>query len=196
MKFLNASEIEKENYKLLSGAIVPRPIALVTTLQENGKVNAAPFSYFSIVSAKPPLLSISVRYDTKDQKDTSRNIFRNKEFVVHIISEDFMEQANKTSRSMSSDESELEYAALNTITSTIVKTPGIKEAKIRMECVYETHLKFETTDLIIGRVVGFHVDEEVYHDGKIDFDKLKPVSRLPGSKYALLGKIIDMPKEK
>ena len=195
MIYLSASEVEKENYKLLSGAISPRPIALITTLQENKEVNAAPFSYFNVVSAKPPLLSVSVRYDTEQQKDTSRNIFREKEFVVHIISEDYLEKAHKTSITLSNKESELTYARLHTIPSKDIKTPGIKESKIRLECVYETHIHFETTDLIIGRVVGYHIDEEVFDNGKIDFVKLNPVSRLPGSNYGLLGEIIHFEKE-
>jgi len=196
MKFLSVSDVEKENYKILSGSILPRPIAWITTIQENGKVNAAPFSYFNIVSAQPPLLSVSVRYDGDNQKDTSRNIFREKEFVVHIISEDAMMKANKTSKPMDKNESELAYAGLESVESVNVKTPGLKIAKVRLECVYETHMKFETTDLIIGRVVGYHVDDEVFDNGKIRLDKLKPVSRLSGSRYGLVGDIIHVPKEK
>ena len=196
MKFLCVSDVEKENYKILSGSILPRPIAWITTVQENGKVNAAPFSYFNIVSAQPPLLSVSVRYDTDDQKDTSRNIFREKEFVVHIISEDAMMKANKTSKSMGKNESELSYAGLESVESVNVNTPGLKIAKVRLECVYETHMKFETTDLIIGRVVGYHIDDEVFDNGKIRLDKLKPVSRLSGSRYGLIGDIVHVQKEK
>jgi flavin reductase (DIM6/NTAB) family NADH-FMN oxidoreductase RutF len=196
MAFMKASTVEKENYKLLSGSISPRPIALITTLQENKKVNVAPFSYFNIVSAKPSLLSVSIRYDTDVQKDTSRNIFRDKEFVVHIISESFMMDANKTSKSLKPDESELSISNLHTVPSVLVKPPGIKEAKIRLECVYETHLAFENTDLIIGRVVGFHIDDDLLQNGKIDVLKLNPVARLAGSRYTTLGKIIHVPKEK
>ena len=195
MKFFSVSDVEKENYKILSGSIVPRPIAWITTLQENKVVNAAPFSYFNIVSAQPPLLSVSVRYDTRDQKDTSRNIFREKEFVVHIISEEAMMKANKTSKRLGRDESELLYAELESVESVNVKTPGLKIAKIRFECVYETHIHFETTDLIIGRIVGYHIDEEVFDNGKILLEKLKPVSRLSGSRYGLIGEIIYIPKE-
>jgi flavin reductase (DIM6/NTAB) family NADH-FMN oxidoreductase RutF len=80
---LHANDLTtKENKKLLSGSIAPRPIALISTLQENNKLNMAPFSYFNIVSGEPPMISVSVRYDTNDQKDTSLNIFRNKEFGI------------------------------------------------------------------------------------------------------------------
>lgn len=195
MKFISVSEVEKDNYKLLSGSILPRPIALISSLQENGKINVAPFSYFNIVSSNPPLLSVSVRYDTNNQKDTSKNIFRDKEFVVHIISHEFLQKANKTSIPLSDTQSELEYAGLSSVPSKIVKVPGIKEAKIRLECVYENHMSFSSTDLIIGRVVGYWVDEEIFDKGKIDFEKLNPVSRLSGSRYALIGDVIAMKKE-
>jgi flavin reductase (DIM6/NTAB) family NADH-FMN oxidoreductase RutF len=82
------------------------------------------------------------------------------------------------------------------VPSVLVKPPGIKEAKIRLECVYETHLAFENTDLIIGRVVGFHIDDDLLQNGKIDVLKLNPVARLAGSRYTTLGKIIHVPKEK
>lgn len=196
MKFFSISEVEKDNYKLLSGSILPRPIALVSTLQENGKVNVAPFSYFNIVSSSPPLMSISVRYDTEKQKDTSRNIFRDKEFVVHIISKEFLDKANKTSIPLDKDESEAEYAGFTKIPSKMVRVPGLKESKIRLECVYETHMNFESTDLVIGRVVGYWIEEDIFHDGKIDFEKLNPVSRLSGSRYGMIGEVVHMKKEK
>lgn len=189
---------EKENAKLLSGSILPRPIALVSTLQENQKINMAPFSYFNIVSANPPMISISVRRDQEVQKDTSRNIIRNKEFVVHIISPEFLEQANKTATILGRDESEVEYANLTPVKSEQIATPGIAESKVRMECEYVTHVEFEHTDLIIGTVKMYHVDEQVYDQGKIKLDVLNPVSRLSGSRYSLVGTIIpmDKPKEK
>lgn len=179
------------NRKLLSGSVIPRPIALISTLQENGKVNMAPFSWFNMISGNPPMVSVSVRYDTDIQKDTSRNIIREKEFVVHIISVDFLEKANKTSVSLSREESEVEYANLTLIDSSSIKTPGIKEAKVRLECELVTHLELDSTDLIIGKVKTFQIDEEIYDNGKILLEKLNPVSRLSGKRYGLIGDIIE-----
>ena len=183
---------ERENKKLLSGTILPRPIALVSTMQENGKINMAPFSYFNIVSAKPPLVSISVRYDGGNQKDTSRNILREKEFVVHIITPDYMEKANETATPLDKDESEVEYAGLTPLESTSINTFGIKESKVRMECKYVTHVPFEETDLIIGEVITFHIDESIYEEGKINTRQLNPISRLSGARFSLIGDIIAM----
>lgn len=183
---------DNEARKLLSGSVAPRPIAFITTLQDNGKVNAAPFSWFNMVSGTPPLVSVSIRYDSETQKDTSRNIIKNKEFVVHIISEDYLEKANATSISLSRLESELEYVGLTEVKSTSIKTPGIKEAKVRFECEYVTHIELESTDLIIGKIVTFHIDDTVYMDGKINIKALNPVLRLPGKRYSLVGKIIEI----
>ena len=186
----------QESRKLLSGSILPRPIALISTLQDNNKINVAPFSYFTIVSAEPPMISVSVRYDTDTQKDTSRNILRNKEFVVHIISPNYLEQANETSASLSREESELELAGLTAVESTSIKTPGILEAKVRFECEYVTHVPFEKNDLIIGRVKTFHIDEQIYDNGKILIEELNPVSRLSGARYGLIGDIISLETKK
>ena len=178
--------------KLLSGSVVPRPIALITSLQANGKTNMAPFSWFNIVSGSPPLLSVSIRYDDDKQKDTSRNILREKEFVVHIISYDFLEKADKTSINLGPNESELNYAHFELIESSLIKTPGVKEAKIRMECQYIHHLNLGSSDLIIGKVVSFHIDNRIYLDGKISFEELKPVARLSGKRYGLINEIISI----
>lgn len=178
--------------KLLSGSVVPRPIALITSLQVNGKINMAPFSWFNIVSGSPPLLSVSIRYDDDKQKDTSRNILREKEFVVHIISHDFLEKADRTSISLGANESELDYAHFEPIKSSLIKTPGVKEAKIRMECQYINHLNLGSSDLIIGKVVSFHIDDRIYLDGKISFEELKPVARLSGKRYGLINEIISI----
>jgi flavin reductase (DIM6/NTAB) family NADH-FMN oxidoreductase RutF len=187
---------ERENKKLLSGTILPRPIALVSTTQENGKLNMAPFSYFNIVSASPPMVSISVRYDEDKQKDTSRNILRNKEFVVHIITPDYMKKANETAINLGPDESEVAYAGLTEVNSSSIKTKGIQESKVRLECIYVTHVAFDKTDLIIGEVTTYHIDESIYDNGKIKVETLNPVSRLSGSRFSLIGEIINMERPK
>src|SRR5690625_289867 len=95
---------ERENYKILTGSVIPRPIAFITTLSEDGVVNAAPFSYFNIVSSNPPLLSVSVQRSKGEMKDTSRNIMRQKEFVIHIVDEDIVHNMNKTAASLARSE--------------------------------------------------------------------------------------------
>lgn len=193
---------ERDSYKLLIGSIIPRPIALVTTLSSQGVVNAAPFSYFSIVTADPPMVSVSVQRKQGRMKDTARNAIDAGAFVVHISDETYIEQINQTAASLSPDESEVALAGLTTVKSEHISVPGIAEARIRMECILERAIPLGGTeaapaaDLLIGRVVCFHVDEAVYDKGHIDPEALRPVSRLAGASYAKLGEqfVLDRPK--
>ncbi|MBF6634364.1 MAG: flavin reductase family protein, partial [Planococcus sp. (in: Bacteria)] len=125
---------ERDNYKLLVGSIIPRPIAFVTTQSEEGVVNGAPFSYFNIVSSNPPMVSLSIQRPTGERKDTARNICGNGEFVVHIVDRDNVGKVNETAASLPPSESEVDMAGLTKVPSTRVSVPGVKESKIRMEC--------------------------------------------------------------
>ncbi|WP_249871478.1 flavin reductase family protein [Oceanobacillus saliphilus] len=192
---------ERENYKLLIGSIIPRPIAFVTSLTENDTVNAAPFSYFNIVSSNPPMISVSAQRRDGKQKDTARNILGKKEFVIHIVDESNVVEINKTAATLSPNESEIALTSLTLIDSEQVSVPGVKEAKVRMECTLEQVIELGEdgsigTDLIIGKIVRFHIDEEIYHDGKIDPIKLGALSRLAGTNYAKIGDIFAMERPK
>ncbi|KRE53608.1 flavin reductase family protein [Paenibacillus sp. Soil522] len=189
-----ASQSVQDNYKLLIGSIVPRPIAFVTTQSSEGVLNAAPFSFFNIVTANPPMVAVSVqRKPGGIQKDTARNAAAAGEFVVHISDESYIEAINVTAANLPPEESEVELAGLTAVASDIVSVPGIAEARIRMECVLEQALPLggseasPACDLLIGRVVRYHVDDALYENGRINAEALKPVSRLAGSDYAKLG---------
>jgi flavin reductase (DIM6/NTAB) family NADH-FMN oxidoreductase RutF len=190
-----ASQSERDNYKLLIGSIVPRPIAFVTTLSPEGILNGAPFSYFSIVSSNPPLISVSVQRKNGERKDTSRNVIAKGELVVHIVDEGNVEAINQTAATLPPDESEVVFAGLTPIDSEVVKVPGIVESKFRMECVLEHAFELGGTegtpgcDLLIARVVRFQISEELLQDGRIDAVKLEPVSRMAGNFYSTLGRM-------
>lgn len=185
----------RDNYKLLSGSVIPRPIAFVTTLSSDGVLNAAPYSYFNIVSSNPPLLSVSVqRKQGGQQKDTARNAIEAGAFVVHIADQSYIEQLNETAANLPPEESEVTAAGLTPVPSVRIAVPGVAEAKIRMECVLEKAIPLGGTDdapacdLLIGKVVFYHLDETVYDErGYIDSSRLAPIARLAGSDYAGLG---------
>ncbi len=189
---------ERDNYKLLTGSIIPRPVAWVSTLAENGKVNAAPFSYFNIVTADPPMISVSVQRKQGIPKDTARNAMREGAFVVHIGDESSIGKLNLTAASLPPDQSEVELAVLTQVPSEAVRVPGIAEAKIRLECILERSIPLggseeqPGTDLLIGRVVRFHVEEAVLDQGRVLAEVLQPVSRLAGSSYAKLGETFSL----
>ncbi|MGN7358663.1 flavin reductase family protein [Paenibacillus sp. SAF-054] len=189
---------ERDNYKLLTGSIIPRPVAWVSTLTENGKVNAAPFSYFNLVTADPPMISVSVQRKQGISKDTARNAMREGAFVVHIGDESSIGKLNLTAASLPPDQSEVELAGLTQVPSEAVRVPGIAEAKIRLECILERSIplggseELPGTDLLIGRVVRFHVEEAVLDHGRVLADVLQPVSRLAGNSYAKLGETFSL----
>jgi flavin reductase (DIM6/NTAB) family NADH-FMN oxidoreductase RutF len=187
------TQTDGENYKLLVGSIVPRPIALVTTLSKDGILNAAPFSYFSIIASQPPMISISVQRKQGVMKDTARNAIETGSFVVHITDESNVHMVNETAANLPPDESEAERAGFTPIASEVIDVPGLKETKIRMECLLEKAIPLggsgdqPACDLLIGRVVRFHFDEDVYESGNINPDQLNPMSRMAGNEYAKLG---------
>lgn len=192
---------DKENYKLLIGSIIPRPIAFVTTLNQDISVNAAPFSFFNIVNNHPPMIAIAVQRAGGKRKDTALNIERVGDFVVHITDEDNVQDINETAAPLVYGDSELSRTDLSLITSTAIKTPGIQEAKIRFECKLSQIIllgdELDGADLIIGEIVTYHIDDSIYEgDFKINPHTLQAVSRLAGNDYAKLGGLftIDRPE--
>ncbi|MCP3763454.1 flavin reductase family protein [Domibacillus sp. A3M-37] len=199
MKKLDPAALsERENYKFLTGSIIPRPVAFVTTLSEKGILNAAPFSYFNIVSSNPPMISVSIQRQHGNMKDTARNAEAQSSFVVHISDESYVKELNATAKPLPPEESEISLTNLTPVNSEKINVPGIKEAKIRMECVLERKVTLGETeegpscDLLIGRVVQYHIREDLYEDGRIDAKGLAPVSRLAGNFYAKLGDVFEL----
>ncbi|ETP69858.1 hypothetical protein G159_04865 [Planococcus glaciei CHR43] len=191
---------ERENYKLLIGSIIPRPIAFVTTQSEVGIVNGAPFSYFNIVSSNPPMVSLAIQRPKGELKDTARNIYGNGEFVVHIVDSENVAKINETAASLPPSKSEVESANLTLIPSAAISVPGINESKVRMECRLVQAIPLggdgSGSDLFIGEVVRFHVEEAIYENGRIDPRGLDAVSRLAGANYAVIGEIFSIERPK
>ncbi|MBH8596811.1 MULTISPECIES: flavin reductase family protein [unclassified Thermoactinomyces] len=191
---------KKENYKLLIGSILPRPIAFVTSLSPEGIVNAAPFSFFNVIATDPPLIGFSVsRKPNGDRKDTARNIAWKKEFVVHVVDEDNVSMVNETSVDFPPDVSEAEKIGFHVLPGKIVQVPRLAEGKIQMECRLQQILELggrdtPNADFIIGEIVQFHVDDSLYFEGKIDTDRLRPVGRMAGTEYGKIGETFSLPR--
>lgn len=185
----------KEKKKFLIGSVIPRPIALVSTISGSGLVNVAPFSYFNIVTYDPPMLSIAVQRTNGAPKDTARNILENKEAVVQVVDTDNVEAANMTSEPLAPDASELDISSFTTVDSEAVKVPGLNETKVRFETeLYDSIVvcnddDIPTTDVLLLKVKHYHIDESIYHNGYIDPLKLNAVSRLAGNDYAEIGRL-------
>jgi flavin reductase (DIM6/NTAB) family NADH-FMN oxidoreductase RutF len=176
-------------YRLMIGAIVPRPIAFVSTRSPEGILNLAPFSFFTAVSANPPVICFAPMLRSADgsRKDTLLNIELTREFVVNVVSEDFIQQVNICSTEFPPEVDEFEASGLTPIPSDVVAVPRVKESRINMECkllqVVHVSSKPLGGSLVLGEVVRFHVDDSVLVNSRIDPDRLRPVGRMGGPTY-------------
>jgi flavin reductase (DIM6/NTAB) family NADH-FMN oxidoreductase RutF len=179
----------QDAYKLMIGSILPRPIAFVSSLDEEGRANLAPYSFFTAISAEPMLVCFSPMRKGKDgsKKDTLTNIEKTNEFVINIVSEEFVEEMNNCAIEYDRGVDEFEQVGLTKKKSITVKPPGVEESKVHLECTLHQVLHFGDQpgagSLVIGKVECVRIDDELYYDGKIDSDKLKPVGRLAGQSY-------------
>lgn len=181
----------KDNYKFLIGSILPRPIAVVSTLNEDGSNNVAPFSFFTAVSAKPMIVAFSpmIKSSNGELKDTPRNILREKEFVVNFVTEETLDKINMTSTELPYGEDEFKYAGLTPLESEVVKARRIKESPIHFECIFKDRLSYGDDpgcgQIITGEVKKIHVNEDIYEGGRINTDLFKPVGRGAGNDWIL-----------
>ena len=179
----------KDNYKFLIGAVLPRPIALVSTRNRDGSNNLAPFSFFTCISAKPMIVAFSplIRVSTGQPKDTPSNILREKEFVINIVSESIAERVNLASAELPYGEDEFIHSSLTPLESTHVKAKRVKDSLVHFECIYRDRLDYGehigAGQIITGEVVQVHIDESVYQEGRIVTEKLTPVGRGAGSDW-------------
>ena len=189
-------------YKLMVGAIVPRPIAFVSTVSPDGILNLAPFSFFTGISANPPVICFSpmIRGSDSARKDTLRNIQRTREFVVNVVSEAFVRQMNICSTEFPPEIDEFEASGLTPIPSEVVKPPRVKESYIHMECtllqIVDVSPKPLGGSIVLGEVVRFHVDDAVIDNYRIDPDKLRPVGRMGGPTYTRTTDRFDLERPK
>ena len=178
-------------YRLITGVVVPRPIAWVTSLSATGVLNLAPFSAFMFVSPKPPMLAISVGRKGNIYKDTAQNILNNEEYVIHIADSSLMNAVHESSTEHPPEVSEVEELRLSTLPGERIKVPRLAAAPIAMECRFRQCLEFGETRsrLIIGEVLVFHIRDGLLQNGKIETEALDPIARVAGPRYAKLGEI-------
>ena len=180
----------QETHKLMIGSIVPRPIAFVSTRSKDGKNNVAPFSYFNGVCSKPPTIMFAParRGWDGEEKDTLINIRDTEEFVVNIVSEPFAEKMVLCSTDFDSDVDEFGMSGLTPVTSQKVAPPRVGESKVSFECKLNQIVEIGDGTagsgfVVIGSIVLFHIDDDVYDNGRILLNKLQPLGRLAGNWY-------------
>jgi flavin reductase (DIM6/NTAB) family NADH-FMN oxidoreductase RutF len=187
---VNSHELDAEQtYKLLTGVVVPRPIAWITTRSAAGVVNLAPFSAFTFVSTKPPLLGVNIGRKAGVRKDTAVNILAQGEFVVHIAHAPLVEPLHASAVEHPPEVSEVDLLGLQTSPSTHLKVPRLQAAPVAMECRFHSATPFGDTgaEFFVGEVLCWHVRDGLLTQGKVDSFELDPLCRLGGPWYATLG---------
>jgi len=187
MTEVNFDEISSyQRYKLMASLIVPRPIALVTTLGHNGVVNAAPFSMFNMIGEDPPILMLSInRLSDGRLKDTAANILANGEFVVHMSDEPMAQQMHACGEAFPSDVSELVATGLTPVPSHCVAPPRIAQAPIAFECVLHEKLETPSRYVFIGRIQWMAardglIDTQAW---RVNLRDYRPIARFGASFY-------------
>jgi len=181
-------------YKLFTGAVVPRPIALVTSIGETGVVNAAPFSQFVIVAVDPGLLGFSIGPGPRGYKDTLRNVQREREFVINMVSWSLAAIVQRCGEDLPPEMSEIEENELELIRSERVKAPRVAASKVQFECALERIVEAgdAPNHFVIGKVVLAHIEKGLLSDFKIDTRRYDPLARIGGRTFARLGEILSV----
>ena len=189
MKIDVAESSPDEVYRWLVGIVTPRPIGWVTTLDAEGRVNLAPFSFFNVFGADPPVVVFSpVNRRDGSRKDTLLNVEATGEFVLNAAVESLAEAVNLSSVELPRGQSEADLAGLSLLPSARVKPPRVAESPTHLECRLRQIVRVGdgpmAANLIIGEVVAIHVDDSVIgSDGRVDPSKLKTIARLGGDWY-------------
>ena len=172
----------RERYKLLSGVIVPRPIAWVTTVGPEGGVNAAPFSYFNVMGSDPPIVVIGIGDRGGEAKDTARNIAATREFVVNLVNEGTAAAMNESAGDYPYGVDELARAGLTAVPSSAVRPPRIGESHAHLECRELETLSIGKTRIVVGEVVELHIREDLVDRERLRVhgDRLEAIGRMHG----------------
>jgi flavin reductase (DIM6/NTAB) family NADH-FMN oxidoreductase RutF len=189
LAFDPAGNSPSDIYKLMIGSIVPRPIALVSSVDANGVRNLAPFSYFTACSSNPPVVVFCpiFRPVPPMAKDTLRNVVATREFVVNIVSEEFAERMNATAAQVLPEVDEFVLSGLTPVASELIKPARVAESHIHMECrllqVVQVSDQPGGGSLVLGEVLRFHVRQDMVKNFRIDPDRLRAIGRMAGSTY-------------
>ena len=183
---INPKDFEGFN-RVLTGVVVPRPIAFVSSVSEEGIVNLAPFSFFNAMAYEPATIVLGIsRSAGWKEKDTLANIEATGEFVVNVVVDDIAEAMNSTAAEFPADVDEFEISGLTAVPSKIVSAPRVAESPVNMECrLNQVVAVGDGTKhaIVIGEIVLMHIRDDIINGHRIDHQRLKPVGRLAGNMY-------------
>ena len=179
-------------YRWMIGAIVPRPIAFVSTVGAGGRLNAAPFSYFLPITSRPPLVGVSIGPREGEPKDTLRNVRETGDFVVNVVDEPLAARVVQASGDWPEETSEFELTGLTAAASELVRAPRVAESPVSFECRLHREVPLGEAVLVVGEIVRIHAADRVLTDGRVDIEKLKPVGRLGGDGYSIVREVMHL----
>ncbi|MFZ3580125.1 flavin reductase family protein [Virgibacillus sp. DJP39] len=195
---IDQTQFDQRNMsKLIKGAVVPRPIAWVSSIDKNGIQNLAPFSFFTVASMDPITFCISIGagQSLNHEKDTLSNIRETGEFVINMVGEAQANQMYETSKHFDPEENEFEIASLKTSESKLVSAPRVAGAPVNMECTLDQVIKVGNSHLVLGRLVCYHIKDEILMEtDKVNPEKLKPVGRMGGD-YTFVNDFYRLPND-
>jgi len=181
-------------YRLMIGVIVPRPIAFVSTVNREGRVNAAPFSYFNALTSEPPLIGISISLRAGLPKDTLRNIRETGDFVVNTVTERMAARIVQASGDWPEEVDELALVGFTPAACDLVRSPRVVESPVNLECRLHREIELGRAFLVVGEIVRAHVSDDVLTDGRVDVEKLRPLGRLGGDAYSVVREVLHLPR--
>ena len=187
---------ERQAYRLMISAFIPRPIAFVSTVSRSGIDNCAPFSYSMGVSSVPMVLGVSIGERDGRSKDTARNIFDTREFVVNLVTESIAEKMNIASGDYAPDVSEFDEAGLTRAPSEVVRPPRIADSPVNFECRLIRAVRVADNTVFFGEAVRLHIDDHVLTDGIVDVRKLHAIGRMGGPQYCRTQDVFEMVRPK
>lgn len=179
-----------EIYNLLSGGVLPRPIAWLSTVNEDGVQNIAPYSFFNVASVNPPILSIShIAPQPGIEKDSLANLRVIPECVINIVDQSLCKKMNASAKAYEKHISEFIEHNIEPVKSRAVKPKGVKAAKIRYECRLKEIINLSNQvaggQLILLDVVNIYCNDEIIKNGKLNAEKLNAIGKLGGDDYCL-----------
>jgi flavin reductase (DIM6/NTAB) family NADH-FMN oxidoreductase RutF len=183
---------ERQAYRLMISAFIPRPIAFVSTVSRDGVDNCAPFSFSMGVSGHPVVLAVSVGERDSGLKDTARNILDTREFVVNLVTEAIAEKMNIASGDYAGNVSEFDEAGLTRAPSEVVRPPRIADSPVNFECRLIRTIRVANNTVFFGEALRIHVDDRVLTDGLVDPFKVRAIGRLGGPRYSRTQDVFEM----
>lgn len=195
MTVIDPAELaEPDAYRLMTGVVVPRPIAWISTLNESGTINLAPFSCYTFIASNPVLVGIAIGRRGTDEKDTLRNLRRTKSFVSNVADATQADLVHRSAEELPPHISEVNHLRLRTTPSICIDVPRLSDVPLALECRLEEVREYGSsrTAFVVGKVERIHAREGLLRDGKIDTEELNPLGRVAGPAYTVNSTVVRM----